>query len=366
MLMGLASKPIPTSFAELVRKGDLMKALNISIVGATGAVGAELIRLLEASPIPVNRLRLLASRNSAGRQLRFRGEICFVEALDETSDLQTDIAFLSAGGAVSAEWAPRFAAQGALVIDNSNAFRMDPDVPLVVPQVNPSALSDRPRRGIVANPNCTTIQLVRALRPLATALDVHQITLATYQAASGAGLMGIDELRNGTSAALEGSSGPPAARFPVPLPFNVIPQIGEIDSEGGTLEERKLAQEARKILAMPDLQLTSTCVRVPVENGHSEAVYIEFEKPVRLEQVHELLAQEVGVRLYADGIRKGYPTPRFLTNPEDVHVGRVRVNPQNPRGLWLWVVADNLQVGAALNALLIAQLAIANRVVGGK
>ncbi|ASP89330.1 aspartate-semialdehyde dehydrogenase (plasmid) [Sinorhizobium meliloti] len=343
-----------------------MRALNISIVGATGAVGDELTRLLEASPIPVNRLRLLASRNSAGRQVRFRDKICLVEALDEIGDLKTDIAFLSAGSAVSAEWAPRFAAQGALVIDNSNAFRMDPDVPLVVPQVNPSALSDRPRPGIVANPNCTTIQLVRALRPLVTALDVHQIVLATYQAASGAGRMGIDELRNGTSAALEGSSGPPAVRFPVPLPFNVIPQVGDIDSEGGTLEERKLAQESRKILAMPDLRLTSTCVRVPVENGHSEAVYLEFEKPVRLEQVHELLAKEAGVRLYADGIREGYPTPRFLTNREDVHVARVRVTPQNPRGLWLWVVADNLQVGAALNALLIAQLAIANGLVGEK
>jgi len=343
-----------------------VRALNISIVGATGAVGAELIRLLEVSPIPVSRLRLLASRNSAGRRVRFRDEICFVEALDEIGDLETDIAFLCAGSAVSAEWGPRVAAQGALVIDNSSTFRMDPDVPLVVPQVNPSVLSHRPRPGIVANPNCTTIQLARALRPLVTALDVHQIILATYQAASGVGLMGIDELRNGTRAALEGSSGPPAARFPVPLAFNVIPQVGEIGLEGVTLEELKLVQEARKILAMPDLRLTSTCVRVPVENGHSEAVYLEFEKPVCLEQVHELLAQEAGVRLYEDGIRDGYPTPRFLANPEDVHVGRVRVNPENPRGLWLWVVADNLQVGAALNALLIAQLAIDNRVIGEK
>ncbi|WP_322883322.1 aspartate-semialdehyde dehydrogenase (plasmid) [Sinorhizobium medicae] len=341
-----------------------MRALNISIVGATGVVGAELIKLLEVSPVPVNRLRLFASRNSAGRQVRFRDEICFVEALDEIGDLETDIAFLCAGGAVSAEWASRFAAEGALVIDNSNAFRMDPDVPLVVPQVNPSVLSDRPRRGIVANPNCSTIQLVRVLRPLLTKLDIQQTIVATYQAASGVGRMGIDELRNGTKAALEGSSGPPAARFPVPLPFNVIPQVGDIDSEGVTLEERKLARESRKILAMPDLRLTSTCVRVPVENGHSEAVYLEFEEPVCLEQVHQLFAQEAGVRLYADGIRKGYPTPRFITNPEDVHVARVRVNSENPRGLWLWVVADNLQVGAALNALLIAQLAIANRVIG--
>ncbi|RVQ55041.1 aspartate-semialdehyde dehydrogenase [Sinorhizobium meliloti] len=341
-----------------------MRPLNISIVGATGAVGAELTKLLEECAIPVNRLRLLASRNSAGRQVRFRDETCFVEPLHEIGDLETDIAFLCAGSAVSLEWGPRFAAQSALVIDNSNAFRMNPDVPLVVPQVNPNALSHRPRPGIVANPNCSTIQFVRAVRPLVTAWDVRQIIVTTYQAASGAGRMGIDKLRNGTKAVLEGSSEPPAAPFPVSLAFNVIPQVGEIDPEGVTLEERKLAQESRKILAMPDLPLTSTCVRVSVENGHSEAVYIEFEKPVGREQAHELLAQEAGVRLYADGIRKGYPTPRFIAHPEDVHVGRVRVNPGNPRGLWLWVVADNLQVGAALNALLIAQLAIVNRVIG--
>lgn len=354
------SKPTSTSIAERVQRRNPMRALNISIVGATGVVGAELTRLLEVSPIPVNRLRLLASRNSAGRQVKFRDEICFVEALDDIGNLETDIAFLCAGSAVSLEWGPRFAAQGALVIDNSNAFRMDPDVPLVVPQINPSALSDRPRPGIVANPNCSTIQLVRVLRPLVTALDVDQIIVTTYQAASGGGRRGIGQLWNGTRAVLEGSSEPPAAPFPVSLAFNVVPQVGEFDLAGVTLEELKLLQESRKILAMPDLRLTSTCVRVPVENGHSEAVYLEFEKPVRLEHVHELLAQEAGVRLYAEG----YPTPRFITNPADVHVGRVRVNPENPRGLWLWVVADNLQVGAALNALLIAQLAIVNRVIG--
>ncbi|RVE79445.1 aspartate-semialdehyde dehydrogenase [Sinorhizobium meliloti] len=342
-----------------------MRALDISIIGATGAVGAELLKLLEESRIPINRLRLLASSKSGGRQLRFRDKICFVEPLGEIGDLKADIAFFSAGSAVSATWGPLFAAQGALVIDNSNAFRMNPDVPLVVPQVNPSALAVRPRPGIVANPNCSTIQLVRALRPLVTKLDVQQIIVTTYQAASGGGRKGTAELWNGTRAELEGSSGPPAERFPVPLAFNVIPQVGDIDSEGITLEELKLVQESRKILAMPDLRLTSTCVRVPVVNGHSEAVYIEFDKPVCLEQVHQLLAKEAGVRLYADGIREGYPTPRFITNPDDVHVGRVRVNPENPRGLWIWVVADNLQVGAALNALLIAQLAIANRVIGG-
>lgn len=342
-----------------------MRALDISIIGATGAVGAELIKLLDSSQLPVSRLRLLASRTSVGRQTRFRDEICIVEPLDEIDDTQADIALFSAGGAVSAKYGPLFAAQGALVIDNSNAFRMNPDVPLLIPQVSPNALAARPRSGIVANPNCSTIQLVRALRPLVTEFDVHQIILTTFQAASGGGLKGIDELLEGARAALVGRAPPTAEHFPFPLAFNVIPQVGEIASEGVTLEERKLVQESRKILGLPHLRLTSTCVRVPVVNGHSEAVYLELHEPVPLERVHELLAIESDVRLYADGTHEGYPTPRFLEDPTVVHVGRVRVNPENPCGLWLWTVADNLQVGAALNALPIAKLAIANNVIGG-
>ncbi|MGY5795256.1 aspartate-semialdehyde dehydrogenase len=343
-----------------------MRALDISIIGATGAVGAELIKLLESSQLPVSRLRLLASRTSVGRRLRFRDEICIVEPLDEINATQADIAFFSAGSAVSAKYGHLFAAQSALVIDNSNAFRMNPDVPLLVPQVNPDALAARPRSGIVANPNCSTIQLVRALGPLVTAFDVHQIILTTYQAASGGGLKGIDELLEGTRSVSRGRPPPRAERFPFPLAFNVIPQVGEIASEGVTLEERKLVQESRKILGLPHLRLTSTCVRVPVINGHSEAVYLELQEPVHLKQVHELLAAEPGVRLYTDGTHEGYPMPRLLNDPMVVHVGRVRVNPENPCGLWLWIVADNLQVGAALNALLIAKLAIAKNVVGGK
>ncbi|TCU32797.1 aspartate-semialdehyde dehydrogenase [Rhizobium azibense] len=343
-----------------------MRALDISIIGATGAVGAELIKLLESSQLPVFRLRLLASRTSVGRQSRFRDEICIVEPLDEIDDTRADIAFFSAGGAVSAKYGPLFAAQGAFVIDNSNAFRMNPDVPLLVPQVNPDALAVRPRSGIVANPNCSTIQLVRALRPLVTEFDVHQIILTTYQAASGGGLKGIDELLEGTRSALRGRAPPRAKHFPFPLAFNVIPQVGEIASEGVTLEERKLVQESRKILGLPHLRLSSTCVRVPVINGHSEAVYLELQEPVHLERVHELLAIEPDVRLYADGTHEGYPTPRLIKDPTVVHVGRVRVNPENACGLWIWVVADNLQVGAALNALLIAKLAIANNLIGGQ
>ncbi|NNU63692.1 aspartate-semialdehyde dehydrogenase [Rhizobium sp. WYCCWR 11152] len=342
-----------------------MRALDISVVGATGVVGTALIKLLEKSEIAVDRLRLFAS-SSGARQLKFRDQTYLVEALRDIrniDDTKTDIAFFSAGGDVSAVWGPRFASQGALVIDNSNAFRMSPDVPLIVPQVNACSLTVRPPSGIVANPNCSTIQLVRALRPLIATFGVNQVLLTTYQAASGVGRRGINELEDGAEAWLKGSTRPAAESFPVSLAFNVIPQIGEISSEGVALEERKLVQESRKIFGMPRLQLTATCVRVPVKTCHSEAVYVEFDDHVRLEQVHELLANEPGVRLYADEIRDGYPTPRFLGDPAYVHVGRVRVNPENPRGLWMWVVADNVHVGAALNALLIAQLVIANNLM---
>lgn len=341
-----------------------MKPLSIAIIGATGAVGSAIIKLLEEGDFPISGLRLAASSHSRERHISFRDGACAVHSIEEIADADIDIAFFSAGGAISTHWAPRFAAGGALVIDNSNAFRMKPDVPLVVPQVNPNALVVQPRSGIVANPNCSTIQLVRALRPLATAFPINQVILTTYQAASGGGLRGIDELMSGARSTLDGVVDLRGERFPVALAFNVVPQIGEISEDGATLEEQKLVQESRKILGLPRLRVTATCVRVPVTNGHSEAVYVEFEKPVSLDQAHKRLAREPGIRLYADGVRDGYPTPRFLEHLGDVHVGRIRVNPDNARGLWMWIVADNLQVGAALNAVLVAKLAIANKLVG--
>lgn len=341
-----------------------MSAFRIAIVGATGAVGNELIKLLEESQIPVSRLRLIASSRSAGRQMNFRDTSWPVDVIEDASDAVFDIAFFSAGGTTSLEWAPRFAAKGALVIDNSNAFRMQPEVPLIVPQVNPKMLASRPKRGIVANPNCSTIQLVRALRPFAQAFSIRQVVLTTYQAASGGGLRGIDELLAGTRGVLDTTVEPTSERFPVSLAFNVIPQIGELQHDGVALEERKLVQESRKILSMPELNVTATCVRVPVVNGHSEAVYIEFTDCVPLTHARELLAREPGIQLYDDVSCRAYPTPRLLENYGDVHVGRIRANPNDSRGLWMWVVANNLQVGAALNAVQIAELAIANRLIG--
>ncbi|WP_342709952.1 aspartate-semialdehyde dehydrogenase [Bradyrhizobium sp. B124] len=341
-----------------------MNPLKIAIVGATGAVGAELIKLLEKSHIPVSQLGLIASSRSAGRQIAFRGGAWPVDVIESAGNTTFDMAFFSAGGAISLEWAPRFAASGALVIDNSNAFRMNPDVPLLVPQVNPCVLTSRPDCGIVANPNCSTIQLVRAIRPLVQVLAIRQIVLTTYQAASGGGLRGINELLTGSKGVLDGTDEPSSERFPVALAFNVIPQVGEFSADGATLEERKLIQESRKIFSLSELKLTATCVRVPVTNGHSEAVYIEFREHVSLNNVRELLARERGIQLYDNASCRPYPTPRLLQNHGDVHVGRIRVNPDDGRGLWMWVVANNLHVGAALNAVQIAELAVSNRLVG--
>lgn len=340
-----------------------MRALNIAIVGATGAVGIELVMLLEASNISVSRLRLIASSRSAGCQMTFRGASWPVNVIEDLRDDPPDIAFFSAGAAISREWAPRFAAKGTLVIDNSNAFRMAADVPLVVPQVNPKMLTSHLTRRIVANPNCSTIQLVRALRPLARAFPISQIIMTTYQAASGGGLRGINELLKGAKDVLEGIDNSISERFPVSLAFNVIPQVGELSGDGVSLEENKLTQETRKILGIPELKLTATCVRVPVVNGHSEAVYIEFCKRVPRDHARELLAREPGIRIY-DEAGCGYPTPRLLEGHADVHVGRLRANPHDGRGLWMWVVANNLHVGAALNAVQIAELAIANGLIG--
>lgn len=341
-----------------------MTGLKIAIVGATGAVGTEIIKLLENSQIPVSRLRPIASSHSVGRQIKFRGTSWPVHVSEDLGDAAFDIAFFSAGGAVSLKWAPRFAAKGALVIDNSNAFRMNPEVPLIVPQVNPKMLTSRPKRGILANPNCSTIQLVRALRPLAQTFPIRQVVLTTYQAASGGGLRGINELLTGARGVLDGIGEPTCERFPVPLAFNVIPQVGELSCDGMTLEEQKLIQETRKILSLPELKLTATCVRVPVINGHSEAVYIEFSEVVPPSHARELLAREPGIQLYNNASCGAYPTPRLLQDHGDVHVGRVRANPHDRRGLWMWVVANNLQVGAALNAVQIGELAIRNELIG--
>ena len=335
---------------------------NVSVVGATGAVGRTLLSLFEEREVPFAHLELVASPRSAGRKIAFHGQEHEVRGLDEVDFSRVDIAFFSAGGEVSRQWARKAAAQGALVIDNTNAFRMDPDTPLVVPQVNGDLLSSRPASGIIANPNCSTIPIARVLAPLDRHFHVMKLVVSTYQAASGAGLNGQEDLLRDTRHTLAGGETSHAGRFPVPLAFNVIPSIDAMLESGFTLEEQKMVQESRKILRRPDLQVSATAVRVPVLNGHAAAVYIECERPLDGARITALLKDAPEVTVHDGAGPAGFPTPRFLTDADRVHVGRIRVDPELATAGWLWVCSDNLRVGAALNALQIGTLALAQGV----
>lgn len=332
---------------------------NISVVGATGAVGTTLLSLFEELDFPLAHLDLVASSRSAGRKITFRGQEHEVRVLEEVDFSHVDIAFFSAGTALSRQWARKAAAQGALVIDNTNAFRMDPDTPLVVPQVNGDLLASRPRSGIIANPNCSTIPITRLLAPLDRHFHVKKLVVSTYQAASGAGLNGQEDLLRDTRHTLAGDESLHAGRFPVPLAFNVIPCIDAMLESGFTLEEQKMVQEPRKILRRPDLQVSATAVRVPVLNGHSAAVYMECELPLDSARVITLLKDAPEVTVHDGAGPAGFPTPRFLADANRVHVGRIRVDPELATAGWFWVCSDNLRIGAALNALQIATQALA-------
>lgn len=327
---------------------------RIAIAGGTGAVGRMLLRLIEERDFPISALRLMASERSAGTTVTALGRTVAVEDLATTDFTGVNIAFFSAGTPVSARFAAGAAASGALVIDNTNAFRMDPASPLVVPQVNGALLAARPASGIVANPNCSTIPLVRLLRPIHEEYGLRRVTVATYQAASGGGQTGIEELRDGTRKVLAGLP-VTAERFPEVLAFNVVPVIDRFQHDGFTLEERKMRQESRRILALPGLDLVATCVRVPVENGHSEAVVVDCERPADAAELSRLLAAQPGVEVW----KHTAPTPRTAAaRPDLVHVGRLRVDPEHSTRVLFWLVADNLRVGAALNALQIAEQAV--------
>lgn len=327
---------------------------RIAVVGGTGAVGRTLLGLIEERGFAHDSVRLVASERSAGRTVPVLGRTVVVEDLRTTDFSDVDIAFFSAGTPVSAEWAEKAAGAGALVIDNTNAFRMDPASHLVVPQVNGALLAERPISGIVANPNCSTIPLVRLLRPVHEAFGLRSVYVSTYQAASGGGQNGIDELYDGARSILAGDSAQ-ARRFSQPLAFDVLPAIDVMQPDGFTLEERKMRQESRRILDLPGLDLVATCVRVPVENGHSEAVALECDRPVDATELARLLDAQDEVRVW----REGWPTPRTIVDaPDLVHVGRIRIDPERPNRALLWLVADNLRIGAALNALQIAERAV--------
>ncbi|NKQ26141.1 aspartate-semialdehyde dehydrogenase [Streptomyces galbus] len=331
-------------------------APRVAIVGATGAVGTTLIELIEQRGLPYRELHLVASSRSAGRTLTVGGEEYEVQAIEEFGFAQADVAFFSAGTSVSEKWVPVATAAGAVVIDNTIAFRMDPDSPLVVPQVNAHELDRLPKSGVIANPNCSTIPLVRLLRGVEDRWGVRHAVVSTYQAASGLGYSGMDELHESSRAALQGAGAEFEPRnFRPSLAFNVIPKIDRFLDSGFTLEEQKMLQESRKILGLPHLDVTTTCVRVPVANCHSEAVYVECHEPVDRAELIEVLGSLPEVVVDDAHDPAAFPTPAVVGSSDLVHVGRVRITQSNPRAFWLWLVADNLRIGAALNAVQIAE-----------
>jgi len=333
----------------------LRKSYRVAILGATGAVGTELLELLEQRNFPLDDLRLLASPRSAGKTLRFRGEDLPVEPVSDRSFENIDIVLASAGGATSKAFAPKAVAAGAVVVDNSSAFRMHPEVPLVVPEVNSPAAAHH--QGIIANPNCTTILMAVAVWPLHQARTVRRIVAATYQSASGAGARAMEEVKQQAQAILQDK--PPATEvFPYPLAFNLFPHNSPLNELGYCEEEMKMVNETRKIFAAQQLRITATCVRVPVLRAHSEAINLEFEQPLSVAEAREILSQAPGVKLVEDWTANHFPMPIEATGQDEVLVGRIRQDISHPGGLELWLCGDQIRKGAALNAVQIAELLV--------
>lgn len=336
------------------------KRFNIAIVGATGAVGETMLSILAERQFPVGELHVLASERSAGDTVEYGARKLTVGNLADFDPAGVDIALFSAGGDVSKAHAPRFAAAGAVVIDNSSAFRYDDDVPLVVAEVNPEAAADRPR-GIIANPNCSTMQMLVALAPIHRAVGITRINVATYQSVSGAGRSAMEELGRQTAALLNFQEAKPE-RFSAQIAFNLIPQIDAFLDNGYTREEMKLVWETRKILGDDGIQVNPTAVRVPVFYGHSEAVHLETREKIDADRARELLAGAPGVEVVDDPASGAWPTPvTHAAGTDPVYVGRIREDISHPRGLSLWVVSDNIRKGAALNAVQIAELLVRGR-----
>jgi aspartate-semialdehyde dehydrogenase len=337
-----------------------MRKYRVAIAGATGAVGREMMKVLEEREFPVSELVPLASERTEGQELEFMGEPVVVKRLKPDSFAGVDIALFSPGASVSREFAPHAARAGAVVIDNSSAFRMEPDCPLVVPEVNPRdvELALRPGgRRIIANPNCSTIQLVVVMKPLHDAAGLEKVIVSTYQSVSGAGQKGIDELET-QSRALFGMSEVKTGKFPHRIAFNLLPEIGKDSGNGYTEEEMKMVNESRKILGLPDLAISATCVRVPVFFCHSEAAHLFFKKPLTPDQARRILLEAPGVKVVDDLKEHIYPMPLLGAGDDQILVGRIRADLTSPNGLALFVVSDNLRKGAATNAVQIAQLLV--------
>ncbi|MFA7097822.1 MAG: aspartate-semialdehyde dehydrogenase [Gammaproteobacteria bacterium] len=336
----------------------MSRTFDIAVVGATGAVGETILSILAERNFPVGKVYPLASSRSAGSKVEFKGQMLTVQNLAEFDFSKVQIALFSAGGSVSAEYAPKAAAAGCVVIDNTSHFRYDDDIPLVVPEVNPHAIAQYKNRGIIANPNCSTIQMMVALKPIHDAVGIERINVCTYQAVSGTGKEAIEELATQTANLLNAKS-VQAQVYPKQIAFNVLPHIDVFQDNGYTKEEMKMVWETQKIMEDPSIRVNPTTVRVPVFYGHSEAVHIETREKITAEAARELLAKAPGVVVMDERKPGGYPTAvTEAANHDPVFVGRIREDISHPRGLDLWVVADNVRKGAALNSIQIAEILI--------
>lgn len=340
----------------------MSKQYDVAVVGATGAVGEVMMEILEQRDFPVRNLYPLASSRSAGKTVKFKGKSITIGDLAEFDFSQAQIGLFSAGGSISAEYAPRAAAAGCVVIDNTSHFRRDEDIPLVVPEVNPEAIEGYTTRNIIANPNCSTIQMLVALKPIHDAVGIERINVCTYQAVSGTGKEAIEELAGQTAKLLNGQS-IDCEVYPKQIAFNALPHIDTFQENGYTREEMKMVWETQKIFGDESILVNPTCVRVPVFFGHSEAVHIETKEKLSLARAYELLRDAPGITVLDDREDGGYPTAVTEGAGQDpVFVGRVREDISHPRGLDLWVVSDNVRKGAALNSVQIAEALIANYV----
>lgn len=340
------------------------KRYNVALLGATGAVGQKILETLEAKNFPIKQLKLLSSPRSAGTKIKFKDEIIVVEEAKPESFEGIDIALFSAGGSISKQLAPEAVKRGAVVIDNTSAYRMDENVPLIVPEVNEADIQNH--KGIIANPNCSTIQMVAALKPIEEKFGLKRVIVSTYQAVSGAGAQAVEELKDQAQAFLNGED-MEANLLPVkgeqnhyPIAFNALPQIDVFQDNGYTFEEMKMINETKKIMNRNDLSVAATCVRLPFFTSHAESVYLEVEKDVSVADIHEVLKNAPGIMLKDNLERQEYPTPLDAAGKTDVFVGRVRKDLDNPLGIHLWIVSDNLLKGAAWNSVQIAESVVKN------
>ena len=337
------------------------RAYRVAVLGATGAVGTELLQLLDSRNFPLKELRLLASPRSAGKVITFQGQELAIQAVSADSFKDIDLVLASAGGSISKTWLPTAVEAGAVAIDNSSAFRMDPQVPLIVPEVNPDAAATH--QGIIANPNCTTILMAVAVWPLHQVQPIKRLIAATYQSASGAGARAMEELKAQAQAILAGTD-PPTDSFPYPLAFNLFPHNSPLDDRGYCQEEMKMVNETRKIFNDRDLQVSATCVRVPVLRAHSEALNLEFDRPFAVARAREILSQAPGVKVVEDWQKNYFPMPVDASGLDEVLVGRIRQDISHPCGLELWLSGDQIRKGAALNAVQIAELLAERELIG--